>query len=346
MPVILHRTPSADTVLEDVDARLHDATGALTLEGQVIMAFLESVNFDDLLDDADLSEFVEAVEKKKKAKKKDDAEDGDDEGTEDMEEGEVYTTLTMEGEDLAEFLDEEDMAGMFEFFVGQMPATTVEEKVLKAAGERLLGIVEDREDDVLEAAKEGDEGVTKLDEAKGAFKKGDFVKIRKGKLKTSTGKTGLLLVQRMLGAIEKKGAIKRTEKGGYHAPGGAGVATYKKDAGYGSGSVGGKKAYAKFIASGKGKSAKLKAKTKVKGAAAAEMKAKAKENAAKAKAKASRLEKKKPGAVTGAKKKSLVAHDDTTRSDRMDESLSLAGSVIAGMNKSGSGKPTAKTITG
>lgn len=342
MPVILHRTPAADTVLEDVAARLHDATGALTLEGQVIVAFLESVNFDELLDDPELVEFVEAVTVKGAI----DADGEVVEAAKDAKDAEDVTTVTMLGEDLAEFLDEEDMAGMFEFFVGQMPATTVEEKVLKAAGERLLGLVEDREEDVLEAAKEGEEGVTKLDEAKGTFKKGDFVKIRKGKLKTSTGKTGLLLVQRMLGAIEKKGAIQRTEKGGYHAPGGAGQATYKKDAGYGSGSVSGKKAYAKFIASGKGKAGKMKAKTKVKGAAAAEMKAKAKESAAKAKAKASQLEKKKPGAVTGAKKKSLVAHDDTVRNDRMDESLSLAGSIVSGMNKAGTGKPTAKSLNG
>lgn len=336
MPVILHTSPKAvaDLAEADVLARLCDAAGAPTLEGRVLEAFLEGINFDELLNDPDLSEFVEAVEKTK-AKKKDDAEDAkdgaDDEDTEDMEEGTKYTVQTMLGEDAAEFVDADDLVGMFEWFVGQMPATTVEEKVLKAAGLRLLG---EETEEVVTEAKEGDEGAIKLDEAKGRFKKGDFVKLHAGKKVAGTSKTGPELVKRMLVAMMQKGAIKRAGAGSGYTPRGTGTpgkgysgGDYKKDSGYGEGTPAGQARVAKYKAGGKGKASAAKAVKKVKGAAAAEMKAKAKEAAAKSKAKANRLEKKKPG-VVGAKKKSLLAHDTDTRDDRMDEGLSLAAGIV------------------
>jgi hypothetical protein len=331
MPVILHRSPPEIVQEADIMSLLEDANGELTLAGRVLLAFLESVNYDDLLSDPDLVEFVEH-----KTVKGTLDEDGEEVVAD--EKGEDFTVESMAGADVAEFIDEADLFGMFEFYVQHLPESTVEEKVLKAAGQRLLGQIEEREDDIVEAAKEGDEGAVKLDEAKFNFKKGDFVKIRKGKLKTGNGKTGKDVVTQMMLAMFHKGAIKRSpSKGAYKAPG-AVVHTWKKDAGYGEGTASGKAKVAKYKSAKKGQQAKTK--KKVKGAAGAEMKAKAKEKAAKLKAKASKLEKKKPGTVSGAKK-SLVAHDTDVRNDRIDEGLSLANKLVAG-----SAKPKDKTLNG
>lgn len=322
MPVIIH-TPASDLVHEDAAARLLDANGALTLEGTVLLAFLESVDFDEVLDDAELAEFVEAVAVKGKI----DAETED--VVEDAESGDDLTVEVMEGAYAAEFVDETDLVGMFDYYIDHLPESTVEEKVLKAAGQRLLGKI-DEEDEIVEAAKEGDAGAVRLDEAKGRFAKGDFVKIRKGKKKTSLGKTGKDLVVQMMLAMMHKGAIKRAHgKGAYKAPG-ATVNDWKKDSGYGEGTPAGQKKVAKYKMAKAGQQAKNK--KKVKGAAGAQMKAKTKEAAAKTKAKASALQKKKPGKVTTGKK-SLVAHDADIRTDRMDEGLALTHAISTGMNK-------------
>lgn len=318
MPIVLsHRT---EHIVEDAAARLFDKEGALSLEGRVLLAFLESVNFDDLLDDPDLAEFVEVATVKGRY------DEAIDEVVEaDEADAEEIPVESMEGEDAAAFVDEDDLLGMFEWFVEHMDTETVDGKVLKAAGERLLGAVEE---EIVEAATEGDEGAVRLDEAKGNFKRGDFVKIRKGTKKTSLGKTGKDLVTQMMLAMFHKGAIKRSPaKGAYKAPG-AKVHSWKRDAAYGEGTPAGKAKVSRYKAAKKGQ--QLKTKKKVKGGQAADMKAKAKEKAAKLKAKAARLQKKQPG---GAKKKSLVAHDTEVRTDRIDESLSLAHSVVLMMPK-------------
>jgi hypothetical protein len=101
-----------------------------------------------------------------------------------------------------------------------MPEDTIEEKALKAAALGLLGAEE------IDEAKKGGSAWSK---------RGYMVKVRKGAIKSSTGRTGPELVNSMLGAMIAKGAISRkTDSSEYKAPG-AQSASYSKAGVKGSG---------------------------------------------------------------------------------------------------------------
>ena len=287
MPIEIHKSVEPIIEAQDVDALLFE-NGSPTLAGQVLTDFLESVEFDALLDDKDLAELIEVSEAYVTG--------GDaaeltlvDEGTEGAE---LVLLQTMDGELVAEATDLDDMYGMFEHFVSQLAESTLEEKILKATGLGLLGENYD---------------LTNLSEAS-VFKKGDFRKIHAGTNKTTSGKTGPALVNRMLGAMLKKEAIKRAK-----APGaGYKKGDYEKEpAGYGGGTAKGRKAVMMFKSKNKAKLA-VKAK-RVKGASGsdAKLKAVAVAAAAKAKAKANGLLKKKSTLNKMSSKKSIVASDSS-----------------------------------
>jgi len=310
MPIEITKSAPAQTSVSesDVDALLVK-DGALTLEGQVIQGFLESVEFDDLLADEDVSEFVEGVEAVG-------AEDADGitliEGATEPKEGQEFVIVeTLSGEAAAALIDADDLHEAFVYYVGCMPESTLSDKVAKAAAIALLG-----EDDASLPSN--------LDEAS-VFKKGAFRKIHSGAQKTSGGKTGPELVKRMMVAMLKKEAIKRASKPGTGYKGG----DYEKNgAGYGSGTAKGKKAVALF----KGKNtAKIKtAAKKVKGAAGAEVKLKAKAAAKAAKEKAKTALKKPVKAQGKGEKKALVASEEPSTGHRLHEGAILAGKIMAG----------------
>jgi len=74
----------------------------------------------------------------------------------------------------------------------------------------------------------------------GTWKKGDFKKVHKGTVKSPKGKSGPELVNRMLGAMIYKGAIKRVKAGSGYTGG-----DYGKASGYGPGTDSGIKAWLK-----------------------------------------------------------------------------------------------------
>jgi hypothetical protein len=222
MPIEIHKNV-AEMSVTDIDKLILE-NGSLTLIGQVLTAFLESVEFDDLIDDADVKEFVEVEEAAvKSVQGSDDLEvvEADADGSE------LCLIETLPGDVAEAFIDIDDLVNMFEHFVTHMEETTTQDRILKAAALELLG--------------EGYD-LKNLEEAS-VFKKGDFRKIRSGTLKTPNGKTGPELINRMLGAMLKKEAIKRAK-----APGaGYKRGDYDKNpAGYGGGTGKGRKAVMMF----------------------------------------------------------------------------------------------------
>jgi hypothetical protein len=304
-PIELTSVGPVAEALADVEALLVK-DGKPTLESEVLAHFFEHVDMDAIMDEPELAECIESVEAHLRfndAAEEVEVLEAEAEGTE------PGVVETLAGEIVAETIDEDDLLGLFEHYVLNLPESTMEEKLRKSTA---LSLMPDL--------------VERLDEAS-VFKKGDFRKIHKGTVKTANGKTGPLLVKRMLIAMLKKEAIKRAKTSGKGYRGG----DYEKNgAGYGGGTPSGKKAVALY----KGKSgAKLKAAArKVKGAASAEakLKAKAKSKDAAKKAKANALAKKKP--TKGGDKKSLVAHDDSVPASNLAESsLGMAGRLVSRM---------------
>lgn len=305
MPIEIHKNVAETEIsATELDSRLFE-NGSPTLAGQVIGLFLESVEFDALLDDEDVAEHIDVAEATLKG-----ADDADEVEIVEAgaEGGELSVIESLDGDIAADFVDMDDMTSMFEHFAVNLPEGTVEERVLKATALELLG--------------EGFD-LKALDEAS-IFKKGDFRKIHKGTVKTPGGKTGPALINRMLGAMMKKEAITRAK-----APGkGYKSGDYQKNpSGYGGGTAKGRKAVMMFKDKNKSKLA-VKAK-RVKGGAGAEakLKAKAVSTAAKAKAKAAALTKKKGKMSKVTSKKSLVAHD-TEAVSTLNESVNLSHQAL------------------
>ena len=124
---------TAEEVLEatdqEIEALLKDEDGKLTLEGEVIQGFLDFVEWDGLFEDAELADAIQER----------DAfiipiEDGED--FEEVEEGtegaEKIVVQEIDGETLAQLVDEDDLVSMFEFYVQQLPEDTLEDKARKA----------------------------------------------------------------------------------------------------------------------------------------------------------------------------------------------------------------------
>lgn len=325
MPIVLDYTDEGMEHLDDV--QLFDEDGEMTLEAEVLFGFLTSLDFDDVMEDEDVKEFIET-----ETGWYTEDEDGNlvpaKEGDKDAA---LWTIESLDGEIAAMFVDEDDLYEMFRYYVANMPEETLEEKTLKAVFADVL----DEEDD------------ENVDEAKGPFKRGAFKKIHK-----KAG--GPALVNRMLGAMMAKQAIKKagsqgtkylakgvTAKGGTKPGTGQGGSDYEKASGYAPGTGSGVKKWRAY----KGKMAadltKQEKKTLKAKSGKAKLKAAPKKGLKKAGAKS--LAKKK-----AAGKKSMGASDTTTPPANTVESQSrpayhrassvgLAGSILESM---GHGKKT------
>ena len=321
MPIITTQTAKHfdESELDDneinLDALLFsdEEQTTLTLEGTVISDFLESVDFEDLFDDEVLSEYVEAETLH--------VLEGDDvEGlciTDEAEEGSVEAEVqVLDGELLAEMVDDEDLYMMFEHYAQTLPEESLSDKMVKATAFSMIEPV----DEAAKAAKKGGGKQT-------PFQKGDFVNVHNGTQKTTTGKTGSNLVSRMIGAMLTKQAIARRKPNqvGYTSPESAydeddGTYTVAKTAGkkciaygakvsgavkYGAGKASSPWKKYKKTASAAKKSEMMNKKVKGGMAAATQMKAAAKKGDGKKKAAASiaMLAKSKAGMKTKKVKK-------------------------------------------
>lgn len=235
MPIVITAPMQKDTE-ESVSAHLVDKDGKPTLQAEVIERFLDDVDFNDVFEALHADPESKGVIESSEGWIKFDNELNCYVEAEKGEEGaELGTIETLTGDVLAETVDMDDMAGMFDFHM-----------------------VNEHDHDSLQGKLEAtmfDYGAN-LDE----FSKGDFKKVHKGALKT-TGGTGPAMVNRMLGAMIAKQAIKRAKagspgtpkaKGGFTDQGGVKGAGYrggdyeKHAPGYGSGTGSGVKVWTKY----------------------------------------------------------------------------------------------------
>lgn len=172
---------------------------------------VEAQILGDFLEDTDFAEVMDTPEVQ--------------EFIEEEKEGEGDDAVDVEwlpGEVIAEALDYDDLYASFVYHVNHlMPAETMEDKTRHAVALSMLD-----EADVLDE-----------------YKKGDFSKLAR------KGVGGRGLVNRMLGAMVKKGAIRHTKSGekGYKAPGAEGPASYQKAGTYRKGGTSaGKRKVAQF----------------------------------------------------------------------------------------------------
>ncbi len=233
MPIIITAEAKAPIAETDVESLLVRGD-RLTLEGQVVADFLESVDFEDAFEH--LAEAAETETIK--------LSEADGEVVEGAADGVDTEVEVIDGEDLAESIDVDDLCQMFEHYVDGLPEASIEEKAYKAAALSLVG--EDR-----------------LEE----FQKGTFRKMGK------TG-AGRALVNRMLGAMIAKQVIKRAKSKGPGTPrkgssgftgqGGAKGAGYKggdydkNPPGYGAGTGKGVAVWKRFKSGGTGKASGAK----------------------------------------------------------------------------------------
>lgn len=260
MPIVISK-PVGGTEESTVAAYLEDKEGKPTLQAKVLENFIDDVDFDDVFEALASDPECAGVIESEEGWIKWDAELECYVEAEKGEEGaELGTIQTINGDVLSEVVDLEDMESMFDYHMtNEHDASTLQGK--------------------LEAAvfSYGDVDEETLDE----FKKGDFKKVHKGAMKT-TGGTGPKMVNRMLGAMIAKQAIKRAKasgpgtpkkKGGFTNQGGEKGAGYrggdyeKHGPGYGDGTEPGQKVWMKYV---KRKAAELKKKSmKIKGKKAA-----------------------------------------------------------------------------
>ena len=312
MPIIL-TAPTGGTDETTVAAHLEDKDGNPTLQAKVLENFLDEVDFDDVFDLIESDEETAALIETEEGWIKWDDELQCYVESEEGEEGAVLGTIqTLDGETVAEVIDMDDAANMFDYHMTEEHDASTLQGKLEAAVFSYGEVDEDT-----------------LDE----FKKGDFKKIHKGALKT-TGGSGPDMVKSMLGAMIAKGAIKRAKaaapgtpkgggKSGFTGQGGKKGAGYrggdyeKHGPGYGDGTDGGKKVWQKYR---KRKAAELaKKKMKMKGKKAvspkkkvAAKKAVAKKGAAavaKAKAKKGKGKKLESTGTAGATRVEEARHD-------------------------------------
>ena len=331
--------PTASEVADDevdVESILYNEDKSLTLEGEVVSEFLNFVQWDEVFDDPEMAEHIKRV----------DAfilptEDGEDfaeveEGTKDAEKVKLEQ---IDGEILAQVIDEDDLLVMFEYYLKSLPETTLEDKARKAVF-GALDVDEEDLDELMHGGKkkkkkkmgmtyEGDDGED-VDEAgamfqmmlkkkgkkksmhkyededgldEGPFKKGSFRKIHKA--------GGKDLVARMLIAMLSKEAVRR-------APGGPGTGykggDYKKAKGYAPGTASGQKRYRAYVRKHKAAIEKTKKATKK----ASKI---GKRFAAKAKV--------KKGVKAKKKKKKLAASAPAPSTPVLSEGAALASKVVA-----------------
>lgn len=302
MPIEIIATEDAGTDEQSVAALL-EQDGKPTLQAEVLSRFLDEVDFDPvfdaMLEDEEAREFVET----KEGYAKFDSElDCWVECDEDDEDATLVLIQTIDPEVAEHFVDLNDLAEMFDFYMTNEHNTDTLQGRLEAT---VLGYESMDEDDLDEDELE--------EKKKGPFKKGDFRRIHK-----QPG--GPPLVNRMLGAMLNKEAINRADEPGA----GYKKGDYKKNpAGYGAGTAKGIKKWKKYKKSKAAKVAKAAKKTKKKVSVGGKKvggvkkKAKAKKGGKKAKAaKKAKAKKKK------SKKKvaSSVEDDGANLNEDTDES--------------------------
>lgn len=219
MPIELLNPSAVAGTDEDVSARLVGLGGQPTLEAQVMEQFIDELDFDDFMADADVSEFIQADTIHCRVN-----DDGDAVECDEGDPGAYALDVeTVDGAVLVEFVDADDLYAMFSHYVQTcLPEDTMEDVLRLHAALSLLD--------------EAD-----LDER---FKKGDFRKIH--------AKGGAALVNKMLGAMLNKEAIKRAPKGTGYKKG-----DYNKNlGGYSRGTASGIKAWSKVVKARKGKTDK------------------------------------------------------------------------------------------
>ena len=198
---------------------IHPQTGNLTLEAQVISDFLTQLDSSALSGIEALDAFVESVKV-----------EGED--------GEFETVDVIPGELVAQIVDENDLAGMFVHYINELaesvfndPDATLEQKARLAPFADLID----------EAATQNIKNV-----------KGKMKKLRK-----LTG--GELNVQRQIGAMLKKGIIKRVKANTGYKSG-----DYTKTSAYDTGGTkAGKAKVARVAKANKAKAARMRQKSKV-----------------------------------------------------------------------------------
>jgi hypothetical protein len=327
--------PEVNDTPEDLDAQaqefLETEDGELTIEGEIIRDFLEDVDMDALFDVEEAQEHIEV-------------EDGfvvfTDEGyyadaEPDDENGEDAVIETMPGDVVAQVIDMDDLYAMFEYHVvNELPEDSLEEKARKAVALQLIGVDEKFGKKKGKKGKGYDDDDEDMDEdaLEEKFKRGTFVKM------SGQGGAPRAMVNRMLGAMMNKEAIKRASAPGkgYKAPGAAKKGDYRKfPGGYGVGTPKGIKKWLKYKKTKAAQLAKAAKKTKkakkvlaAKGGVTAGGKKKKTKKKAQAKKGAKVLAKKKGGAKK--KKKKLTASDHTTPAANVSEGAALAGKMMSG----------------
>ena len=273
----------------DINKVLVKDDGSLTLEGEIIADFLDEVDFDSIFDDAEVREAGLVTTSKAKVVEQYgrffEADDGDEKAIE-------ATVESIDPEDMAEIIDLDDLAMMFEYHVeNEMPSETLEDKARRAAAMAMLD----------------------LDEAR-----------PKRTFKLKYGKPGYTRakVNQMLGAMIFKGAIDRAAPGSGYDGG-----DYKKHpGGYGQGTGAGVKKWSKYTGRATGK---------IKGAVALAAKKAGKKAtkigkaAAPKKGAAAKLKGKK-----AKKGKKISASEQGTRAPQVNEGAGLAGKMIGKMHES------------
>jgi hypothetical protein len=304
MPVIISQQAHESADHADVDAVLF-RDDKLTLEGQVVRAFVES------LDHSDVVEALAEAADKSEAK----LVEGEDGEIVESEDGEEHEVETLDGALVAEAIDEDDLFGMFEHYVLNLPEATIEEKTRKAAGLSLLG-----------------------EEALEEYAKGEFRKMVK------KGPAGKALVNRMLGAMIAKQVIKRakaknpgtprkgasgfTNQGGQKGAGYKGGDYEKNPPGYGSGTAKGTKVWQTFKKGGAGKASAIKQEIKTKAAKKKGTNYKTKVTASGDKVKAVIAKKVKGSGGKGLGKAAMGEGEQPVKSGFLHETAALAGRAI------------------
>lgn len=304
MPVILSAAATPAHEAEDVSALLFREDGRLTLEGQVIASFVESVDLEAAFESlADIAT-VETI-------KLTESETGDVvEG-----EGEDTEVECLDGEDVAEAVDADDLFSMFEHYAHALPEATIEEKAYKAAALSLID-----------------------EEALEEYAKGEFRKMVK------KGAAGKALVNRMLGAMIAKQVIKRakaknpgtprkgasgfTGQGGQKGAGYKGGDYEKNPPGYGAGTAKGKAVWMKFKSGGAGKATGKKQELKTRAAKKKGVDYKATMDASKVKKVINKKGKASPKG--GALKKAMgEGEQQPAGKTQISESVALAARTVA-----------------
>jgi hypothetical protein len=303
MPIVMVSQKDEAGEAPDVQSILFDEKGELTLVGEAVAEFLADVDFGPIFDDEEVIE-ADLVQTSEVWMKK--GEDGNYVACEEGDEGAtLFVQQEISPEALAQVIDADDLASMFEYFVEEeLPLETLEDKARYAA---------------LISALDLDEAM--LDE-KAPFPKGSFRKMRKYAKNQVT---------RMLLAMLKKEAISRADKPGEGYKSG----DYKKHpAGYGKGTPGGINKWQNYKGKNKAGLAAT-AKTVKKEKAKIDAKygfGKAKKKAATKKGAAKKAKKGMAKAKGKGKKATIAASEQPQQTaPQVNEGARLAGSMLGKM---------------